>query len=107
MKQLIKLLAVLIILPIIGTAGFMGIEGYDLVDALYMSVITLSTVGFHVVEPLSDEGKLFIVGFLVMGLSLFLFSIVQIGELAVSGELNRFLMRRKMKKNKPIQVSGS
>ncbi len=47
------------ILMIIGTAGYMLIESYSFVDALYMTVITVSTVGFREVYPLSDPGKIF------------------------------------------------
>lgn len=98
MRQLLKLLSVLIVLPFIGTVGFVFIEDYGVLDALYMSIITLSTVGYEVIHPLSDGGKIFVICFLIVGLSLFAFSMIQIGELAVSGELNRFLTRRKMKK---------
>ncbi|MEJ2005413.1 MAG: ion channel, partial [Cyclobacteriaceae bacterium] len=42
-----------------GTIGFVVIEDYSLLDALYMSVITFSTVGFTEVIPLSDSGKAF------------------------------------------------
>ena len=45
----------------IGTSGFIVIEDYTFVDGLYMSAITLSTVGFGEVEPLSQAGRIFVV----------------------------------------------
>ena len=47
----------LILLPLIATGGLMWIEGWSFLDSLYMSVITLSTVGYHEVQPLSDAGR--------------------------------------------------
>ncbi len=46
---------------LIGVAGFYLIEDYPLIDALYMTIITTSTVGYREVYPLSDAGKLFTV----------------------------------------------
>lgn len=50
----------------IGVFGFMIIDNYSLVNALYMTIITVSTVGFREAQPLSDGGKLF-TAFLIMG----------------------------------------
>ena len=47
------------VLMVIGTTGYMLLESYSFVDALYMTVITVSTVGFREVYPLSDPGKVF------------------------------------------------
>ena len=43
-----------------GIIGFIVIEGYSLLDALYMTMITVSTVGFGEVHPLSSAGRLFV-----------------------------------------------
>ena len=43
----------------IGTAGYMYFEQWDFLDALYMSVITTTTVGFSEVRELSDNGRIF------------------------------------------------
>ncbi len=96
MLQLFRVLLILIILPIIGTIGFMTIEDLRLIDAMYMAFITLSTVGYEVVKPLSDGGKIFVIVYLAMGFSLFFYSLSQIGEMAVKGELQRILGGRLM-----------
>ena len=52
-----------------GTGGYMLLEGWSLIDALYMTVITLSTVGFGEVIPLSNMGRLFTIVLVVLGVS--------------------------------------
>ena len=49
-----------------GVFGYMIIDGFSLVNALYMTVITISTVGFKEAQPLSDTGKVF-TSFLILG----------------------------------------
>ena len=65
---------------IIGIIGFMMIDDYSFVNALYMTIITVSTVGFRKAQPLSDGGKIF-VAFLILGsigvLTYFITSITQ------------------------------
>src|SRR5262249_47423501 len=51
-----------------GTLGYVGIEGYSLLDAFYMTVITLTTVGYGEVHPLSPAGRGFTIGLIALGL---------------------------------------
>lgn len=101
MNTFLRILFILIILPLIGTLGFMYIENWRFLDAVYMSFITLSTVGYEVVSPLSDAGKVFVICYLGIGLSVFFYSLTQVGEMAVSGELKRLfggrIMNRQIK----------
>src|SRR5208337_1600700 len=77
-------------MTIIGAAGYMLIEHWSLLDAFYMSVITISTVGFGEVKPLSPAGRLFTIGQIVTGVgsAIYLFSVI--GELVVEGGLKSF-----------------
>lgn len=52
---------------VIGTLGFIIIEDASLADAFYMTLITISTVGFEEVIPLSDAGRIFTVGLIIVG----------------------------------------
>lgn len=65
---------------IIGIIGFMLIEHFSLLDAFYMTIITLGTVGFSEVHPLSDEGKIFTIFLIVAGLVIFGYFITQISR---------------------------
>ena len=54
-------------LLVLGTAGYMLIEGWSFLDALYMTVTTLVTVGFGEIHPLSTTGRIFTIGLIVLG----------------------------------------
>ncbi|WP_116126196.1 potassium channel family protein [Lewinella sp. IMCC34183] len=67
----LRLAVVLLILTMgVGTLGLMLIEGYTALEAFYMSVITISTVGFGEVRPLSDAGRLFVSGLVVVNIGI-------------------------------------
>lgn len=65
-ELLLSLFAVLAVL-VFGTLGFASVEGWEIFDSFYMTVITLSTVGFQEVHPLSDGGRLFAIMLIFMG----------------------------------------
>lgn len=65
----------LILLIAAGTAGFMIIEGYPILDALYMTVITISTVGFRELKDPSPAGKLFTIFLILIGVGVLFYSL--------------------------------
>lgn len=81
-----------------GTVGYMLIEGWGLLDALYMTVITLSTVGFQEAHPLSWQGRLFTVGVIVVGLGTAIYAFTSIGQKVVEGEVAELFGRRRMRR---------
>ena len=76
-------IGILVLLPLVGALGFMVIGDWSFLDGLYQSIITLSTIGFGVVNPLTDEIKLFMIFYVFIGIPLFLFTIVEFGEMIV------------------------
>ncbi len=78
--------------------GYAIIERWTLLDALYMTFITLSTVGFREVYVLSPSGRVFTMILIVVGVAGAAYTIRIIGELIVEGEIKRLLGRRKMEK---------
>jgi voltage-gated potassium channel len=88
----------LLLLLLGGTAGFHYIEGWSLSDSLYMTVITLSTVGFGEVKPLSLDGKYFAIFLIVFGVASVAWAIGNIFEVLLSEELRLRLRRKKMDK---------
>lgn len=96
MRRLIWIIAVLVLLTAVGTGWFWLLEGWSLIDAVFMTVITLSTVGYDEVRPLSDRSRIFVIVYLVGGLGVFLFAVVQLGEMIVRAELRTWLRRRGM-----------
>ena len=90
---------IVLLVMVAGTAGFMIIEGWSLVEALYMTVITVSTVGFTEVRPLSDTGHLFTIVLIVAGVSSAAYLAGTLGEYVVSGQLRLQLRRHKMERS--------
>jgi len=70
-----------------GTIGFIIIENYTLIDALYMTVITMSTVGFGVVRELSVEGKMFTIVLMIFSAGTFVYAITTITTFVIEGEI--------------------
>ena len=52
---------------VLGTAGYMVIEDWPLLDALFMTAITMSTIGYGEIRPLSPEGRIFTIGLIIIG----------------------------------------
>lgn len=79
-----------------GTTGMMIIEKMRFLDALYMVVITLSTVGYGEVQPLHDAGRIFVMGMIGFGVvTVTLFASV-VGEVIFEGQFTELVTRRKM-----------
>lgn len=68
----------------IGTAGYMLIEGWPMLDSLYMTMITLSTIGYGEVRSLSPGGRLFTIGLIVIGVLTASYAITAIVDLFTS-----------------------
>ena len=76
MNKIVKLEVVSIIavaIFMIGTLGYMVIEGWDVLDSAYMTAITLSTVGFLEVHEQSDAGRIFTILLIFTGVGYFLY----------------------------------
>jgi voltage-gated potassium channel len=97
--RLIAAAAMLVVWIAIGTSGFMLVEGWSFVDSLYMTVITISTVGFREVHELSPAGKLFAIIVIVGGLGTAGYTLSRAAQLLVEGELLAILGRRRMRSN--------
>ena len=97
-KKLIISLILFIVVLLSGTAGYYFIEGWEVFDSLYMTVITLSTVGFHEIEPLSKTGKAFTIGLIFFSLGVVAFAVNYGLKAIFEGEIRDVFGRRKLKK---------
>ena len=86
---------------LIGITGFHIIEGYNITDAFYMSVITISTVGFATVQNLSAGGKIFVSLYIVFNLVVLAYGISVITTYIFEGGLRNIL--RKFKSDQEIR----
>jgi voltage-gated potassium channel len=89
---------VLLILVSAGTIGFMTIEGWRFLDALYMTVITLGTVGFKEIHDLSDYGKIFTMVLIVIGVSVLGYIVGSLAQIMFEGQIQRVMGRKKVEK---------
>jgi len=80
-----------------GVVGYAIIEGWSFLDALYMTVTTVSTVGFREVKPLSTGGQIFTLFLIVFGVGVFFYAFTAVVQIAVEGEIGRLLGVTRMK----------
>jgi voltage-gated potassium channel len=81
---------------LVGGMGYRLIEGWSWVDAIYMSIITVTTVGFGEVYPLSPVGRLFTTMLIVLGVAGITYAFSALTNYVIAGELGGILERRRM-----------
>lgn len=74
-KGLLRPVLLLSVLVMIGTIGYMILEGYNLLQAVYMTTITIASVGYNEVKPLSESGQVFTIILILVNLGLFTYFI--------------------------------
>lgn len=90
--------ALLVVVVIIGVIGYIFIEGYGTIDALYMTVITIATVGFREVAVLSDTGKLFTILLILTSFGIFGYVVTMVTRFVVDGVFTHYYKDNKVKK---------
>jgi voltage-gated potassium channel len=85
-------------LVLIGTSGYMLIEGWPFDDAFYMTIITLATVGYGEVHQISDTGRFFTIILIVAGVGYFMYVVGLIVQFLVEDRIREVLGRRKLDK---------
>ena len=89
---------ILVVLLFAGTVGYMVLEGWTVIDALYMTVITFTTVGYEEVQPLSTAGRIFNIFLIVGGVGAMLYFLTALMSHIVEEELfAAFVRRRRMR----------
>jgi len=88
----------IVVIVTVGVIGYHVLGEYTWLEALYMTVITLSTVGFHEVQPLDPKGQIFTIVLIVGGLRAVFYTMVTVAEKVVEGEFQQFFGRRRMQK---------
>jgi voltage-gated potassium channel len=94
-------IAIVMLLTLVGTAGYMAIEGVSFIDALYMTVITFTTVGYEEVKPLDTAGRLFTMVVIFTGVGTAFYVFAAVTEVVVGGQLREFVGKTAM--NRKIQ----
>ncbi|HXK80888.1 MAG TPA: potassium channel protein [Bacteroidales bacterium] len=97
-KTMIFAIALLLLMIIIGVLGYIVIENFKFYEALYMTVITMSTVGFKEVHELSQAGMIFTSILIVLSFGVFATVITTATKYIVSGVFSSYFKIRKVKK---------
>ena len=94
-KENKRILLLVVLLFLLGITGYSLIEDWNLLDSLYMTVITLSTTGYKEIYPLSDAGKVFTMILIIFGITIFLYVLREFNLLLFEG---KFFKERKTQK---------
>lgn len=97
-SKLNKIIVLVLSVILIGTCGYMVISGYSFVDALYMTVITVTTVGFSEVKPFTPEDKIFTIFLILTSVIIVGYAVSTFSEYLVSGKLFDYFKHKKVEK---------
>jgi len=98
LSKLQKALGLLVLVITIGVVGYMFISGESFVDALYMTVITISTVGFRELHPFNEQEKIFTIFLITTSIISFGYTVSAFTEYIISGQLFQQLKLKKVQK---------
>jgi len=104
-RHVLILLLLSALLIAFGTLGYMIIEGFSLLDAVFMTVITLTTVGYGEVRPLDEAGRLFTIVLIMLGAGFVAYNLAYFTQLLLDGNLLELYRRRRVRK-KLEQLNG-
>jgi voltage-gated potassium channel len=91
--------ASLLALLLVGSLGFVWLEGWNFLDSLYMTVTTLATVGYGEVHPLSPVGRIYNMTLILTGMGVMLYIVSSLARVVIEGEIQTVLGRRKLIKH--------
>ncbi|MFH1146465.1 MAG: potassium channel protein [Pseudomonadota bacterium] len=98
-RKILLGIPILIAIIAFGTTGYIFLEDWGVQDALYMTIITLTTVGFGEVHPLSPAGRIFTMVLILMGVGCVFYIFGALTRVVIEGEIKAVLGRRKLEKN--------
>ena len=87
----------LMLIVIMGTSGYILIEDFTFSEAFFMTIITISTVGFREVRPLSEFGQFFTAFLIVISFGIFAYAVTTLTRYIVDGVLRNYLKDNKVK----------
>lgn len=97
-RNLIFATIMLTLVVSMGTVGYMILEKWNFLDSLYMTVITLTTVGFGEIHPVSDQGRILTMTILISGLGVVGYLVGTFTQIVVEGQLLRIMGRKKLER---------
>lgn len=98
LSKALRIVLMLMAILFAGAFGYHLIEGWSFFDALYMTVITLATVGYGETHPLSNAGRAFTIFLILGGIGIITYGVTTVTAFLVEGEMNGYLRRRRMQR---------
>jgi voltage-gated potassium channel len=98
-RKIAQWAASLLALLVAGSLGFVWLEGWNFFDALYMTVTTLTTVGYGEIHPLDRIGRIYNMVLILTGMGVMLYIVGSLARVVIEGELQAVLGRRKLIKH--------
>ncbi len=95
-RHLIISLILAFLIMVIGTVGYMMVEGWNLMDALYMTGITISTVGYSEVRQVDAAGRIFTIFIVIPGVGFSLYVAGAVVQFMVEGQIRKIMGRRRL-----------
>jgi len=96
--RILRAMALFVLVALLGTLGYHYLEGWDTLDGLYMTIITMTTIGYGEIRPLSDIGRLFTIILIFISVGIAGYAISVMVAFVVEGEFQNVLHRQKMGK---------
>ncbi|MBI4644282.1 MAG: potassium channel protein [Deltaproteobacteria bacterium] len=97
-RKIAQLTGSLLAILVLGSLGFVWLEGWSFFDALYMTVTTLTTVGYGEVHPLTPLGKAYNMVLILAGMGVLFYIVTSLARVVVEGEIAEALGKRKLLK---------
>lgn len=97
-KKLLISLTMITFIVAFGTIGYMTIEGWNFLDSIYMTIITLASVGYKEVRELSENGRVFTIFLIIGGVGTVLFALNNGAKIILEGEFREIFGRSRLEK---------
>jgi len=97
-KHLIMSILLTLLIVVVGTTGYMIIEGWDIFDSLYMTVITITSVGYGEVHEIGKAGRLFTIFLIIIGIGFVIYVAGAVVRFMLEGQIRVILGRRRLNK---------
>ncbi|HKQ32570.1 MAG TPA: ion channel, partial [Thermodesulfobacteriota bacterium] len=88
----------IIVINAFGTVGYMVIEGWSFMDSLFMTVTTVTTVGYGEVHDLTPRGEIFTIVLLILGVGTILYLLSALAKIVLEGELTQIIGRSRLER---------